>query len=222
LVAGSPKGEPAAFFFNKNNMRHFITLLLVFLTLSGMAGSGNFYSYLVHERSKILLSGTTNVNSYECVSDSDIPRGFMMADILPGSNAIYFSDATLGLQVASFDCGHRVMNKDFHQALGGEKSPHIEIKLLEARPMASIQRQNSGKIRVEIAININGKTKNTDIIIEYKTTDHFSYTISGTKELLMSDFGIDPPSPALGLVRVRDKVTIHFDLLIETSLITQN
>ena len=203
-------------------MRHFITLLLLFLTLSGIAGSGNFYSYLVHERSKILLSGTTNVNSYECVSDSDIPRGYMMAEILPGSNAIYFSDATLGLQVVSFDCGHRVMNRDFHQALGGEKSPYIEIKLLEARPLASVQRQNSGKIRVEIAININGKTKNTDIIIEYKTADHFSYSISGTKELRMSYFGIDPPSPALGLVRVREKVTIHFDLLVETSLITQN
>ncbi|MBW6498471.1 MAG: YceI family protein [Bacteroidales bacterium] len=203
-------------------MRPYITILLLFLTLSGMAGSGSFYSYAVNERSRILLTGTTNVNSYECVSDSEIPRGNMMTDILPGSNAIYFNDAILGLEVSSFDCGNRLMNKDLHQALGGSKSPFIKINLLEARPVSSIQRPNSGKIRVEIAISINGTTKNTDLVVDYRSNDSFTYTISGTKALKMSDFGIDPPSPAMGLVRVRDQVVIHFDLLIETNLITQN
>ncbi len=197
-------------------------LLMLFSMTSVLAGSGSFYSYTVNERSRILLTGTTNVNAYECVSDSEIPRGNMMADILPGSNAIYFSDALLGLEVTSFDCGNRLMNKDLHQALGGSKSPVIKINLLEARPVSSTQRPNSGKIRVEIAININGKTKNTDLLVDYHSNGNLSYTISGTKELKMSDFGIDPPSPALGLVRVRDQVVIHFDLLIETNLITQN
>lgn len=197
-------------------------LLMLFSMNSVLAGSGNFYSYSVNERSRILLTGTTNVNSYECISDSEIPRGNMMADILPGSNAIYFSDALLGLEVTSFDCGNRLMNKDLHQALGGSKSPVIKINLLEARPVSSTQRPNSGKIRVEIAININGRTKNTDLLVDYHSNGNLSYTISGKKELKMSDFGIDPPSPALGLVRVRDQVVIHFDLLIETNLITQN
>lgn len=203
-------------------MRASFFLLLLFKMTSVLAGSGSFYSYSVNERSRILLTGTTNVNSYECVSDSEIPRGNMMADILPGSNAIYFSDALLGLEVTSFDCGNRMMNKDLHQALGGSNSPFIKINLLEARPVSSAQRPNSGKIRVEIAININGTTKNTDLVVDYRSNDSFTYTISGTKELKMSDFGIDPPSPALGLVRVRDQVVIHFDLLIETNLITQN
>ncbi len=203
-------------------MRVTFLLMLLFKITSALAGSGSLYSYSVHERSRILLTGTTNVNSYECVSDSEIPRGSLMADFLPGSNAIYFNDAILVLEVSSFDCGNRLMNKDLHQALGGSESPFIEINLLEARPVSSMQRPNSGKIRVEISININGTTKNTDLVVDYRNADRYNYIISGSKELKMSDFGIDPPSPALGLVRVRDQVVIHFDLLVEANLITQN
>lgn len=203
-------------------MRTFIALLLCFSALNLWAGSGNFYAYSVHERSNIRLSGTTNINAFECVSESDIPRGQMVADLLPGSNAIFFSQAALELEVASFDCGHRVMNKDFHQALGGKSSPHIEIRLKEVRPLSSSGRQDKGRIRAEVAIVINGKVRNTDIIVDYHTLDYFSYVLSGSKELRMSDFGIEPPSPAMGLVKVNDKVTIHFDLVVETSLMTQN
>jgi hypothetical protein len=192
------------------------------MALPLLAGSGNYYAYSVQERSNIRLTGTTNINSYECVSDSDIPRGNMLVDLLPGSNAIFFSSASLELKVTSFDCGHRAMNKDFHQALGGKESPHIEIRLLEIRPLASVERKNQGKIRAEVAIVINGKTRNTDIVVDYKTSDYFSYSLSGSKDLRMSDFGIAPPSPALGLVKVSDTVTIHFDLIVEASLLTQN
>jgi len=126
------------------------------------------------------------------------------------------------LKVVSFDCGHRIMNRDFHQALGGEKSPYIEIKLLEARPLTSTQRTQNGKIRIEISIKINGRVKNTDLVVEYSTSDHLSYSIVGSKNLKMSDFGIDPPSPALGLVKVRDQVTINFNLQVDTAQLTQN
>ena len=203
-------------------MRTFLALLFCFITFPSWAGSGNFYAYSVHERSAIKLSGTTNINSFECVSEEDIPRGQMVADLLPGSNAIFFSQASLELKVASFDCGHRVMSKDFHQALGGKTSPHIQIRLLEVRPLSSSQRQNNGRIRAEVAIIINGKTRNTDIIVEYQTLDYYSYKLSGSKDLHMSDFGIEPPSPAFGLVKVEDKVTIHFDLVVEANLMTQN
>jgi hypothetical protein len=203
-------------------MRTFLALLLALTAIPLWAGSGNFYAYSVHERSNVRLSGSTNINTFECISQNDIPRGLMIADLLPGSNAIFFSQAALELEVASFDCGHRAMNKDFHNSLGGMESPYIQIILLEVRPLTSSERQNQGKIRAGVAIMINGKTRNTDIVVEYNTLDFFSYKLSGSKELRMSEFGIDPPSPALGLVKVNDRVTIHFDLVVETSLITQN
>lgn len=204
-------------------MKNLVVCVFLFLfPVAIMAGSGNFFSYTIGEKSRITLKGSTNVASFECVSDSQIPRGYLVADLLPGDNAIFFTDAILGLPVASFDCGNRLMNKDMHQAMGGSNSPTISIKLNEARPLTAVKMPSSGKIRAEVIISINGKTKHTDLVVNYRTNDNLTYTITGIKQLKMSDFGIDPPSPALGIVKVRDQVEIHFDLQVETTQLSSN
>lgn len=202
-------------------MRAILAFFMCLFPLLAVSGSGIVYSYNIRSNSWISLSGTTNVNTFTCRSDGEIPNGNILADILPGSNAVYFSDASIDLEVFSFDCQNRVMNRDLHDALGGNDNPHINIKLKEIRPQQPVKAGSGGKIRAEFAITINGKSKNTDILIDYRQHNPHYMLISGSKDLLMSDFGIVPPSPALGLVKVRDKVTIHFHLLVETSLMTQ-
>ncbi len=197
-------------------------LLMCMLPLFVMAGSGSMYSYLVSDNSWISLSGTTSINSFTCTSAGEIPRGFIMADILPGSNAIYFSDANLDVPVTSFDCKNRMMNNDLHKSLGGNDNPTIKIKLLEARMMYNAQNDKNGKLYTTVEISINGQTKITDVTVGYEQVNPYSFLISGSKDMLMSEFGIDPPSPMLGMVKVHNKVNIHFHLLIETSLITQS
>lgn len=40
--------------------------------------------------------------------------------------------------------------------------------------------------------------------------------IEGEQELTMSDFNINPPRVLLGLIKVRDELTIKFELLLKT------
>lgn len=202
-------------------MRFLLAILILLLPAIAYPGSGAMYTYQVREESWVSLSGSTNINAFTCISQGDIPRGFIMADMLPGSNAIYFTDAQLGLKVATFDCKNRLMNKDLHEALGGPSSPYISIDLVEIRPHESVNRTNAGKVRASVVIQINGQRKHTDIDVNFRQGSAFDMVIAGSKKLKMSDFGIDPPSPALGLVRVRDEVTIQFHLMVETNLITQ-
>jgi hypothetical protein len=37
--------------------------------------------------------------------------------------------------------------------------------------------------------------------------------LTGKQRLLMSDFGIDPPTALLGLIRARDRILVRFDLV---------
>lgn len=201
-------------------MRLLLAFLIGILPLLAHPSSGNMYSYQVRENSWVSLSGATNINRFTCTSQGDIPRGFILADIIPGSNAIYFTDAQLGLKVASFDCQNRMMNRDLHEALGGTRSPYISIDLVEIRPHESVQRGDEGKVRASVAININGQKMHTDITVDFLQGSTLDMVIAGSKKMKMSDFGIDPPSPAMGIVKVRDEVTIQFHLFIETSLIT--
>lgn len=202
-------------------MRVPLAILIILIPLLVYPGSGNMYSYQVREESWVSLSGNTNINSFTCTSKGDIPHGYILADILPGSNAIYLADAQLGLRVTNFDCQNRMMNKDLHEALGGKHSPYISIDLVEVRPHESVNRNAAGRVRASVVIRINGQEKHTDIDVNFRQGPTYDMVIAGSKKLKMSDFGIDPPSPALGLVRVRDEVTIQFHLMVETNLITQ-
>ncbi len=202
-------------------MRIVALLLMCMLPLFSTAGSGFLYAYQVHPNSWIALSGTTNVNSFTCTSAGEIPNGYIVADILPGSNAVFFSDASLNIKVSSFDCKNRIMSNDLHEAMGGRKHPIVSIRLKEIRPQQQAKSKGKGKLRAEFAITLNGVTRDADIIVDYHEHSPLNMLLGGSKDLLMSDFGIDPPSPAMGFVKVRDKVSISFHLLVETSLISQ-
>jgi hypothetical protein len=202
-------------------MRFFAGLFLCLIPLFSVAESGFIYAYQVRANSWIALSGTTNVNSFTCTSSGDIPDGYLIADILPGSNAVFFSDASLNIKVSSFDCKNRIMSNDLHEAMGGSKHPIVSIRLKEIRPQQQVKSKGKGKLRAEFAITLNGVTRDADIIVDYHEHSPLNMLLSGSKDFLMSDFGIDPPSPAMGFVKVRDKVSISFHLLVETSLISQ-
>ena len=199
-------------------------LMLMPFTLAANSGaenivSGSFYSYSVHPDSWISLNGTTNVNSFECMSDRQMPRGHILADAHPKTNAIMFSDAILELEVTSFDCENRRMNRDLQNALGVNTHPHIRIHLLEAQPLPQNGAQQP--VNIKVAISLNGVVKNTEVMVHLDQPDEYNYVIKGSKDLKMSDFNVEPPSPALGLIKVRDKINITFNLRVQAGLISQ-
>ena len=192
-----------------------------FLHVSAAVASGLLYAYQVHNDSWIAINGTTNVNSFTCTTNGEIPRGYLTAELLPGSNAVFFSDAKLNVRVHSFECRNRMMNKDLHEAMGGNNNPNISIKLKEIRPQQQTSRSGKNKIRAEFTITLNGVSRDEDIIVDFQQQDPFAMLVTGSKNLKMSDFGITPPSPAMGLVKVNNTINIEFHLLIEASMITQ-
>jgi hypothetical protein len=211
-------------------MRTLITIILMFSSLA-VAGEGNIYpidlgernfiAYSVNNSSWLSLSGTTNVNTFECLSNGDNTNGFIMTDVTVEEGRIKFTDATISLNVNSFDCKNPLITRDMYKALGGGKDSKIEIRLLDAKPGEMVWYPSSGSILANVLITINGSSKKTELNISWQQTDGFEFEFEGTTDLSMSDFGIDPPSPALGLVRVDDKITVNFNYNVQTSVISR-
>ncbi len=194
----------------------FLILSPVFLT----AGNSGFYSYRVAQDSWVSIHGATNINTFRCDSREYISRGYLIADYDMKKEALYFSDAKLKLPVSSFDCGNRRMNRDFIEALGGQLHPEITISLLETYYSESPIGMSKGLMAV-LEINLNGVRKQTVIPVALTGFEDFRFHIKGKKTLRMSDFDIDPPSPALGLVRVDDSMDIEFNLIIEANMLSE-
>ncbi len=200
-------------------------LFIAMINLAFFASSnseGGFYAYHIHRESQVTIHGSTNINSFFCLSESHMPRGFILADFLPAENVLQFTDAQLDLMVSSFDCKNRLMNKDFQNALGGKDNPYIHIRLIETHMHDEHKTSNADYLTAVIEILINGVSRTTEVDVELNQGDGYTFHVKGSKKLRMSDFNIDPPSPGFGLVRVSDVIDIHFNLIVETSMISQN
>ncbi|HSV89082.1 MAG TPA: YceI family protein [Bacteroidales bacterium] len=200
---------------------NWIVSLLLFFPFTLFGGSRQMFSYSIQPGSEITIAGKTNISQFVCWSSGETPTGSFLIEKKPGCNIIRFSDATLKIGIGTFDCGNRLMNRDMHQAMGSKDHPDIVIQIIEGVPISLNQPSNSGNANLFIAISLNGITRHSFMLVEYTELINNQLKVFGSKQLRMTDFGITPPSPAFGLAKVKDEVTIQMTFIIQTSLIGQ-
>lgn len=198
-------------------LKKMISLLIIsFFNLITLS-SGSLISYTIVENSSLTLSGSSNINKFECATFDNFSNGNIFITKTNNKQTITFENASLKLKIKSFDCKNPLLNNDFYKTLNANKSPYIEVELLNATPISfeKTATSNQGKFKTNIAITLNGKCRFDEIIVSWQKNSDNTFRFVGTKQLLMSDFGIEAPVSALGLIRVNNEILIHFDLIIQ-------
>src|SRR5690606_9654225 len=83
---------------------------------------------LVVPGSEVVISGTSNVNKFECsyqVQGIEVPVHLVYREEL---NEIHFKNAKLDLPSDCFDCGGKAIKKDFKDILQTAKYPEIKLR----------------------------------------------------------------------------------------------
>jgi hypothetical protein len=193
-------------------------LMLLWLPLLTNTGAMSYYSYTIQEESWVSITGSSNVNTFECYSSSNFTKGNVIVDLNTDSKELLFTNASLALEISSFDCKNPFLNKDLYKALGAEKNPHISIELIDAEFLQiESASMRTGKLKVSLAITLNNKCKIINLPIQWIKVGDFAYRFVGSKEINMTDFEIKPPSPAFGLIKVSELISINFSLIINAN-----
>ncbi|HAJ98923.1 MAG TPA: hypothetical protein DCM62_02750 [Bacteroidales bacterium] len=201
-------------------MKWIILFVMLTIPFATHAGNRQVFGYSVRSGSQISISGSSNVSQFVCKTTKESPSGsFLLEDIGDRNRVLRFHDADLHLNVASFDCGNRIMNRNFQIAMGGDDSPYIYIRILRAESIRHNATTGNGTARVVVEITMNGQSRQSTMVVNYQSQDVNNIAVNTAKKMRMSDFGVDPPTPAFGLVRVNDEVTINLNLRIETGLL---
>ncbi len=182
-------------------------LLLPAVLLLGAAGAGVSQHYAVASGSRFRIDGTSTVGTWTCAA-AEVAGA---AHVPAAAGARVTAEVTVG--VRSFDCGVARMNQDFRQALRVDAHPAIrfvldraEVLAPEARPGAWVPVRVTGRLRLA------GTERAVTIAAEGQRQGQGRVRVRGTHALRMTDFGVDPPTGMLGLVRARDHVTVAFAL----------
>jgi polyisoprenoid-binding protein YceI len=166
-------------------------------------------SFLIEGNSKLVIIGSTNINSFNCdLVFSDI-HSQVKALYQKSENKIKFQDAHLELSNSCFDCGSKLMNKDFLEMLDTEKHPNITLDLKEI----TLNPKNPNEVIALLNISLAGCSKLYSVWLNINELDHINAI--GCLKLKLSDFNLEPPKKVLGLVVVDDAIEIALDLKIK-------
>jgi polyisoprenoid-binding protein YceI len=187
--------------------------LVVAVPLSDAAGS--VPPRPIRPQSRIWFTGASNIRHFTCrarqlAGDLDlegIPTG---RAVLTGENTA--PQPSLSVNVEQLDCGIGVMNRHLHEALQGTHHPTIEFQLTtyEVDVKAAVP-----VARIAGRVTIAGVQRPIVATAAIRADTLGALYLHGTYAIRPTDFGVTPPRRFGGLLRVRDSVTVHFDVAID-------
>lgn len=152
--------------------------------------------------SKIWIEGDSNLHPWSCQATA--PQAQIDIDTAAPELA---RGLTLSVQVAGLECGSGKMNEKLRDALNADAHPVIEYQLVKAErvPGEKLQLQATGDL------TINGKTRPVTFAVDVVLEPDGTARASGSVDILMTDFGVEPPT-ALLVLKTYDRVTVKFEI----------
>jgi polyisoprenoid-binding protein YceI len=152
--------------------------------------------------SKVWIEGDSSLHPWSCKATNPVAR----IEVDPGSAQIAQS-LTLRVQVAGLDCGDNKMNEKLREALKFEQHPTIDYRLTRAERLSS----KPLKLKASGELTIAGRTLTADFTVDVEMSPDGTEHARGQVDLLMTDFGVEPPTAFL-ILKTHDEVTVHFDI----------
>ncbi|HEU0077160.1 MAG TPA: YceI family protein [Longimicrobiaceae bacterium] len=192
-----------------------LPVVIVLVTVLAPAALAGPASLTILPGSRLWVQGTTSVRSYTCRA----ARVDGMVTTLPGSTRLDIAaletvvgSAEVSVAVAELKCGNPVLDAQVRRALQEDVSPRITYRITayEVTPSGD----GEGTVRLDGVLRIAGTEKPVGIDATAQV-EPGRLRVRGSTQFNMTEFGVQPPAPVMGAMRVNDPVAVRFDLLLK-------
>lgn len=191
-----------------------LTLSLSLLLASTVCAPMNRYTYTLLPASTLRINGTTNMHEFSCLCNQRFESGEVLVSEGGGRN-LCFQKAELAMKAKSLDCGSQGINRDLQLALKSQQYPHIFLRVHEVQVPPAISPGVWVPITVHASLTLAGTQRNVSMHVQLQRQSDRHIRVRGNYELQLLDFGIQPPTAMLGLIKVNNSVSLDFDLYLE-------
>lgn len=165
---------------------------------------------------KLWVTGSSNVRRFRCRATEanlqvDRTAGTGAQDLLgAGERAPW---AVLRVPSSGLDCGIALMNQHLREALHADEAPVITFRLVRVARVRG-DSPDSAAFRLVGSLHLAGRERPVEIVARTVRDASGRTVLEGSHDLDVREFGIEPPRRFLGLLRVRNRVTIHYTLAL--------
>ena len=174
---------------------------------------------LTIDTARITIAGTSNIHAYTAsttavrVSRVALASGvsgpaFWDAIVKPGALETF----EVAIPAAQLSSPKEGLDKNMHKALKVQEHPDITFRLTAVEPGSG-----TGALKARGVLRIAGVER--DVVLGLQTERHdAALMVKGRLDLLMTDYGIKPPTAMLGMLKTDPKVTVTFETVLNVPL----
>ena len=197
-------------------------LVVALLGTAGLAASPRFACALapghpIRPESRLWFTGASNIRHFTCkarrLAGTLELRGIAtQRPALTGANVS--AEPSLNVAVDKLDCGIGLMNRHLREALQGARHPAIEFRLAtyDVDLMAAVP-----VARIAGRVTIAGVERPVTVAAAVRADTLGTLHVRGSYEIRPTEFGIELPRRFRGLIKVRDRITVHFDVALDAT-----
>lgn len=174
---------------------------------------------LTVSKATVTIDGTSNVHDWTAsTSNVRVTRAQVAPDVRGASfwDAIVKPGALQAFEVtipaASLTSPRSGLDKNMHKALNVQQHPDITFRLTSLSAAST-----PGAFTAVGTLKVAGVEREVELALTLGRSGD-ALVVKGTTDLLMTDFGIEPPKALLGTVRSSPKVAVSFQTVLASPL----
>lgn len=193
------------------------TIIAMTAIVLGSAVSGaqtNTVRMQLQPGSEVSFTGTSSLHGFSCKTTQfdaqlsvDPAYATNLEDLERPIGAV-----NVTIPVSSLDCGNRGLQSNMLKALKAEQNATITFRLDTYEIDATTRTADAFTAQAVGSLTIAGRQRPVQLRVRGERHPDGAVRARGERDLLMSDFGIRPPTMMLGAVKTGDRVVVKFDL----------
>jgi hypothetical protein len=191
--------------------------LLATVAIAGPVALAQTKSPLGIDTARVSLAGTSNIHEYTAsttklrvvqvkLAPSVAGPAFWSEIVKPGSIEAF----EIAIPAATLSSPKEGLDKNMHKALKVEQFPDITYKLARLEGA-------SGNLQAVGTLRIAGVEREVVLLLSTEQRGN-TLVVKGKLPLLMTDYGIKPPTALLGMLKTDPKVTVTFETVLAVPL----
>jgi YceI-like protein len=206
-------------------MKHIVLTSLALITLTAAPARAQLFASMaepaplrlaVRGDSKLWLEGSSNVRDWRCDATS------LDASVDLDNTAAYGSDAAAVMHLRhvqvrvpahSLTCGRGQMDRIMYRALHADDEP--DCRQIIGRFDVVARNLRDRELVMQGTLRVAGRERPVRLPIEVERLADGTLRARGALPILMTDYGITPPTVFFGVLRTENRIVVKFDLLLD-------
>lgn len=160
------------------------------------------------QKSSLIVFGTSNIHDWDIKTENQ--KGFILIN---AENSLQIKELNIVVEAESLKSGRGGMDKNTYKALNTNDYKTIKFNLISSDKITDLGNGNYN-VTAKGDLTISGVTKR--ITLEFKVNIVSNLvSITGEKNIKMTDYKIDPPKALLGTIKTGDDVLIKFNTILK-------